>query len=131
MAYETLYEMLDQTSVNSFIIYNLLKDNPEKCRKDYIRELTIALIKPFLTHPLAFSTLRTVLRTQIESFIDYTDIPENQDSRNLLTDNKMAKPTRCSLCPSTLDRKTMYKCLKCDKPMCKHHTAKICCEYFM
>ena len=55
------YEILDQASVNSFIIYNLLKDNSEKC-KDYIRELTIALIKPFLTHRLTYSRLRTVLR---------------------------------------------------------------------
>lgn len=89
--------MLDQANVNSFIIYNLLKDNEIKYRKDYIRNLSMVLIKPYLAHRLTYITLRTVLRAQIDSFLDYKDIPEDQDPRDLLAENKMAKQKRCGL----------------------------------
>lgn len=125
------YRMLDQANVNSFIIYNLLKDNEEKYRKDYIRNLSMALIKSFLAHRLTYPTLRTVLRMQIENFIDYKNIPEAQDPRDLMAENKMPKAKRCGLCPFILDRKTSYKCLRCEYQMCKEHTAKICCECSM
>jgi len=74
------YEMMDQANVNSFIIYNLLKDNKKMCRKDFIRDLSMTRIKPFLVHRLSLPSLRTVLRLQIESFVSYKDIPEDQDS---------------------------------------------------
>jgi len=122
------YGIMDQANVNSFIIYNLLKDNKKMYRKDFIRNLSMTLIKPFLIHRLSLPSLRTVLRLQIESFVSYIDIPEDQDFRLLLADNKIAKQKRCGFCPVALDRKTSYKCLRCEFLMCKEHVAKICFE---
>lgn len=101
------YGMLDQANVNSFIIYNLLESNEKKYRKDYILDLSMTLIKPFMAHRLIYPTLQTVLRIQIKRFIHYKDISEDQDPlfiNDLLVDNKMPKSKRCGLCPSTLDR---------------------------
>jgi len=92
------YGMIDQANVNSFIIYNLLKDNKKMYRKDFIQDLSMTLIKPFLVHRLSLP-LRTVLRLQLESFVSYKDIPEDQDSWLLLADNKIAKQKRCGFCP--------------------------------
>jgi len=123
------YGIMDQANVNSFIIYNLLKNNEKMYRKDFIRDLSMALIKPFLVHRLSHP-LRTVLRVQIESFLNLNlnckDIPENKNPQLLLAENKMAKQKRCGFCPTAFDRKTSHKCLRCDVPMCKEHTAKIC-----
>ena len=76
--------------------------------------------------------LRTInginLRTIIQEFLEARDLPEDLDIRDEFIDNKMSKQKRCTLCPSSLDRKTLYKCLRCAKAMCKEHVAKICCE---
>lgn len=101
------YGMLDQANVNSFIIYNLLESNEKKYRKDYILDLSMALIKPFMAHRLIYPTLQTVLRIQIERFLHYKDISEDQDPlfiNDLLVDNKMPKPKRCGLCPSLIEK---------------------------
>ncbi|XP_011158231.2 piggyBac transposable element-derived protein 4 [Solenopsis invicta] len=125
------YAMLDYASVNSFILYTLCKDNPKLKRLDYIYDLCMALIKPSLQRRLMTPTLRANLRIQIEEYVNNTKLFEEQDPlffSELLVDNKMVKQKRCGYCPSNLDRKTFYKCLSCDRPMCREHVAKICCE---
>ena len=84
------------------------------------------LVKPLLVRRLATPTLRINLRTIIRDFLEARDLPE--DFRDEFVDNKMSKQISCNLCPSSLDRKTFDKCLRCDKAMCKKHVAKICCE---
>lgn len=33
--------------------------------------------------------LQTTLRSQIEAFLDYNDLPETEDPRDLMADNKV------------------------------------------
>lgn len=66
-----LYGMLDQASVNSFIVYNLLEHNKLMNRKQFMLDLTLELVKPFLSVRLTNPTLQTTLRLQVESFLDY------------------------------------------------------------
>lgn len=122
------YGMLDQANVNSPILYTLSGNNPEMKRIDYAMELAMQLIKPALAARLATPTLTLKLRNMIEDFVDAKDIPEDMDIRHEFVCNKMSKQKRCNLCPSSLDRKTYYKCLKCNKAMCREHVAKICCD---
>ena len=86
------------------------------------------LVKPLLVRRLATLTLRINLRTIIREFLKARDLPEDLNIRDEIVDNKMPKQKRCNLCPSSLDRETFYRCLRCDKAMCKEHVAKICCE---
>ena len=77
---------------------------------------------------LATPTLRINLRTIIREFLEARDLPEDLDIRDEFVDNKMSKKKRCNLCPSSLDRKTFYKCLRCDKAICKEYVTTTCCE---
>ena len=86
------------------------------------------LIKPLLVKRLNTPSLRINLRTIIREFLKARDLPEDLDIRDEFVDNKMSKQKRCNLCPSSLDRKTFYKCLRYDKAMCKKHAANIYCE---
>ena len=91
-------------------------------------ELSIQLVKPLLVRRLVTPTLRINLRTIIREFLEARDLPEDLNIRDEFLDNKISKRKRCRLCPSSLDRKHFYKCLRCHKDMCKEHVAKICCE---
>lgn len=122
------YGMLDQANVNCFILYTLNENNLKMKRIDFVYRLCEELVKPLLLRRLTLPSLRINLRMQIEEYVDSKDLPEDQDVRDFLAENKMAKQKRCDFCPSTLDRKTYYKCLRCDKPMCRSHVAKIYCE---
>lgn len=97
-------------------------------RDNFILELGISLVKPLLIRRLTVCSLRISLRLLIEDFVRNEDIPEDQDTRDELPSNVLPKYVRCSLCLTTLDRKIRFKCLRYDKPMCKEHVTKICCE---
>lgn len=120
------YGMLDQAGVNSCIWLSLLADNALMKRSTFLLELSMSLVKPALSRRLLIQTLRTSLREKIKTFLDDSEINEEEDVRDLFADNKMEKQKRCGYCPASLDRKTNYKCLKCDAPMCRDHVAKIC-----
>ena len=91
-------------------------------------ELSVQPVKPLLVRRLATPTLRINLRTIIREFLKVRDLPEDFDIRDEFVDNKISPQKLCNLRPSSLDRKTFYKCLRCDKVICKEHVAKICCE---
>ena len=82
----------------------------------------------FLWDHFSEISLRINLRTIIREFLKARDLPNDLDIKDEFVGNKMSKQKRCNSCPSSLDRKTSYKCLRCDKAMCKEHVAKICCE---
>ncbi|XP_033216795.1 piggyBac transposable element-derived protein 4-like [Belonocnema kinseyi] len=120
------FAMLDQAGVNCFILYSLNSDNAALNRHDFLVQLSMELIKPYLLQRRARPSLRRNITTLIGEFLDNKEIPEDQDIRYYIGENKLDKPKRCGLCHASSDRKTNYKCLKCDLPMCKEHTAKIC-----
>lgn len=63
-------------------------------RTDFILDFSLALIKPQLSRRLTISTrwrLTIPIRLLIEEFINYKDIPEDQDPRDLMAENKMDK----------------------------------------
>ena len=122
------YGMLDQANVNSFILYNQNEENVAMKRMEFIFELSLLLVKPLLVRRLATPTLCIGLRHSIEEFLNAGDVPEDLNISLEFANNKMSKQKRCNLRPTSLDRKTFYKCLRCDKPMCREHVAKVCCE---
>ena len=122
------YRILDQANANSFILYKLNEENVAMKRMEFIFELFLQLVKSLLVRRLATPTLRVGLRQSIEEFLNAGDVPEDLIISLGFTNNKMSKQKRCNLCPTLLDRKTFYKCLRCDKPMCREHVAKVCCE---
>ena len=104
------------------------EENVAMKRMEFIFELSLQLVKPLLVRRLATPTLRVGLCHSIEEFLNAGDVPEDLNISLEFANNKMSKQKRCNLCPTSLDRKTFYKCLRCDKPMCREHVAKVCCE---
>ena len=120
--------MLDQSNVNSFILYNLNEENVAMKRMEFIFELSLQLVKPLLVRRLDTPTLRVGLRHSIEEFLNAGNVPEDLNISLEVANNKISKQKRCNLCPTSLDRNFFYKCLRCDKPMCREHVSKVCCE---
>lgn len=121
-----LYGILDQCNVNAYILYSLCSANKLLYRRQFIIDLCTDLVKPMLIQRLTLPTLRLSVRHIITDFVEYEDRPEEQDPRDQLASNIMDKRKRCQLCPSSIDRKTRMFCIRCRKPMCLEHAAKIC-----
>ena len=77
---------------------------------------------------LAKPTLKISIRLQIEEYFKSEELSDSEDPVNLLTDNKMSNQKRCSFCPTNLDRKSFYFCLRYRRYTSKSHTAKLCTE---
>lgn len=67
-------------------------DSKEKMKRSaFILDLSLAVIRPFLSRRLTLPTLRLKLRLQIEEFLEYKDRTEDEDVRDIPVTNKMGK----------------------------------------
>lgn len=90
-------------------------------RKEYIQELAITLIKPFVQERMLLGTLRTSLKLLINSTFDI-EMPNTVQYDPI--DCKLAKRKRCVHC--NIDRKTQYICCTCKRPRCEEHRSWHC-----
>jgi len=129
------YTVLDQAAVNSFVLYTLNANNQVITRDRFLLELSMVLIKPILIERcIQLSQNPKILirdKYVIKSFLDEQDLPKEDPSNlRLNISNKLLTRKRvyCNFCSKFfLKRKlTKRKCLKCNIPMCRRHTAKIC-----
>lgn len=119
------YGILDQASINAFILFSLNKDNNVDNRREFNENLALHLLTPFLTNRLRISTLRLQVRGSIESIlgIDHTMNPIDD-----ATDFTLDKQKRCAFCPRNNDKKTKYICSKCRYPRCQEHRSMQCTQ---
>ena len=118
------YGILDQAGVNSGVLFQMVKRNREKCiRRHYLFELGMQLARPHMERRLTknltkklSSSIRTILGMEEENIAAVPPPP------------KLAKQTRCALCPRIKDIKTKTACSKCHKPVCNTHRVEICSE---
>ncbi|XP_026830161.1 piggyBac transposable element-derived protein 4-like [Ooceraea biroi] len=102
------YGMLDQTTINAFVIYNLKADNDSLDRRSFLKELVSTLVKPHLEQRLQEPTLRTSIKSIITEILNIeSEIPEKRP-------DKLKKRRRCNSCPSKDNKRTLFCCLKCD-----------------
>lgn len=95
-------------------------------RHEFQLDLAMAVVKPLMLKRFTAPTLQLSVRHMIESFSIYKERPKEQDICDEIQDNKLDKPKRCLLCKSSCDKKTSSFCVRCRKPMCRAHTAKVC-----
>lgn len=114
------FAMLDQSGINSMVLYLLNMTNKRMTRRAYLHELSSQLIKPSLQVRLQTPTLRRNVRTLIEDILQTThQLQQRQDP-------EPARKQRCFFCPRTRDRKTKNVCSTCRRPMCEDHRALVC-----
>jgi len=118
--------MLDQAVVNSFVLYTLNANNQVITRNEFLLELSMALIKPFLLKLLLRPNLHVSIQCRLKPFLDERDLRE-ENLRNLRLDtlNKF-KRGYCYLCPISKRKFRSFKCLKCNNYVCYIHKASIC-----
>lgn len=83
------YGMLDQTNVNSYVLYSLRDENPLKKRTDFILDLCFKLLKP-------------ILRRRLQQ----PGIHSRRSSFSWFNRREIEKRMWCGYCPHYLDRKT-------------------------
>lgn len=125
-----LYFILDQSNVNAFILYSLCSANSLVQRRDFIFNLSLALVKPLLQHRLTLPTLRLSLRKTILEFLSPNERPDDDFASDEVVSNILERRKNCQICPASYNRKTRFFCIRCRSNMCKEHTARICvkCE---
>lgn len=98
------FDMLDQCAINAYILYCLNADNGKKQRSDFLENLSIDLIKPFLI----FCLQKQTLRVSVHAFIEYVlqiDFSTGEIQDDIL-DYQLDKQVRCDFCPRKKDTKT-------------------------
>ncbi|KAG8334202.1 hypothetical protein J6590_108635 [Homalodisca vitripennis] len=117
------YGIMDQSAINAMVLYNLKGENPKMKRRVFLKELALALVKPFLEERLEVTTLRRSLRISIREILG---LPISQPQR--LEVGQSRQQRRCAFCPRNRDRKTKNTCTSCNRSMCDEHRVLQCYE---
>ncbi|XP_032670042.1 piggyBac transposable element-derived protein 4-like isoform X1 [Odontomachus brunneus] len=91
------FDILDYTSINSFILYTLNKNNDKIARYKFLETLAKSLIMPYKNRHLPLYT-----------------IPHQLQS------------AKCKWCPVDLDSKSLTFCPQCKEPRCEEHRSMLC-----
>lgn len=101
--------ILDQAGINSGVLFQMVKRGRQKCiRRHYLFELEIQLARAHMERH-STKTLPKKLSFAIRNILGKEE--ENVAPASLPP--KLAKQTRCPICPRTSDRKTKIVCVKC------------------
>ncbi|XP_024881294.1 uncharacterized protein LOC112460711 isoform X1 [Temnothorax curvispinosus] len=114
--------MLDQAGVNSGILFNLLPTNAVLDQREFMKELVLALVTPYLRERAQMPTLRRDIKENILKILGVDDNPKPGISKT----DKLLKRKRCSMCPTKLDRKVGWCCYVCGRAVCEEHRRMIC-----
>lgn len=117
------YNILNMATVNGNITYNA-NNQCKKDRRDYIRELILALVNEHIARRAETTTVRRSVKDNMTQF------SQKQTSENVTPKKHKSiifqKKTRCHFCERNTDRKTQYRCNKCSKPVCLTHAVMFC-----
>lgn len=117
-----LYRLLSIASANSHILHLCYKGTPSKTRFQFTKELGLALVEPHLRRRLLIANLPRNIRGSIKKLLK-DDQPQQPDP---VISDKLVKRKTCAKCPSFKERKTQYKCIKCQDAICLECSKKVC-----
>lgn len=121
------YQMLDVSCVNAFILYISFRGNPLVTRFLFIHELAMQLIQPHMVRRLDQPNLPRDIRAVIEQSTSTHGRQEQPQLRHgCIPSDRLEKRKTCSKCPPVKERKTNYKCIKCNQPICLECSRKLC-----
>lgn len=117
------YRLVNVCSVNTFIMYLCYKDSPVISRYDFLKRLSLELMKPHLQKRLTIQNLPRQTKEVIKMALKQEDEEVQPDG---IPSDKLPKRKTCSKCPYVKERKTQYKCIKCSLPICLECSRKVC-----
>lgn len=116
------YRLLNIASINSFILYMCYKYTKMLTRFDFTKQLAMVMVEPLLRRRLMVPNIRRDTKETIKKILG-----ENVErAREDVPNDRMEKRKTCSKCPAVKERKTQYKCVVCDDPICLECSRKIC-----
>ncbi|KAG8297745.1 hypothetical protein J6590_028577 [Homalodisca vitripennis] len=101
----------------------VLGNNPLITRFEFIKRLTLKLIKPHMTRRLEIQSLPKDIRRVITEYVGET---ESANPNECVPSDKLEKTEDMFQCPVAKERKTNYKCIKCGQPICLECSRKLC-----
>lgn len=119
------FGMLDGSGINAMILLNLATNSIKSSRKEFLKELGMYLITPFLKTRLDNVNLRKSLKIKIREILGVEESPITYNQSGVIV---LPKNVRCAICKWRKDRKTKLACNSCRKPMCMEHRAASCIE---
>lgn len=120
--------MLDQAQVNAAILHNLEGDIEPLSHRDFLQELVISLIKPYVLRRLMDKQLPRWIRIQIHAIFDVPAAEIQPEEQENVGEKKKKK--RCELCPRGKDIKSYISCCQCKKSVCDRHRKILCTNCF-
>ncbi|XP_039278702.1 piggyBac transposable element-derived protein 4-like [Nilaparvata lugens] len=116
------YRLISVASVNAFILYMCYSGSEMMTRFQFTKELAQLLAQPHLQKRLRIPHLRRNVKEEIRKALGLNN--EKGRLEENLTD-RMEKRKTCGKCPAVRERKTQYKCIQCEIPVCSR---KLCVD---
>ena len=126
------YGILNAAAINAYIIHcsnqKLIGQKPPT-RRQFLRDLSIDLIKPFALQRLNIPQLSRSLVTVIADVCEIP-VPPPVRGQAMAAAEGTSSPSRkrCVLCLAKPDRKTRFQCCACTRPICMEHCEAVCID---
>lgn len=115
------FSILNHAGINAMILHifnNNIEVKKTNNRRNFIRDLGMALIEEHLKNRKDNSRIPRDSRKRIHALLGETlEEPPKNMPRSI---------TRCSECDRKKDRKTKYRCERCEVPICLEHAHFFC-----
>jgi Transposase IS4 len=116
------HAILNIAGTNSRVIYQSSNPQEQLSRPEYIKKLGIALARTHIERRVGNEKIPRKLRSMAADIFGVR-LPPNP---NPAADVPKSKRKRCSICPSSRDRKTSSSCAMCKCPICNECAKLIC-----
>lgn len=112
------YCMMNVAVINSFIIYTANNPSKNTIRREFNRELSMALVYDYQKLRITWSAIPRTVKDRLREICHVTNepIPERTEGQK----------GRCDFCDYKKNRKTRYFCFYCKKYLCLEHIVPIC-----
>uniref|UniRef100_A0A1B6FAD5 PiggyBac transposable element-derived protein domain-containing protein n=1 Tax=Cuerna arida TaxID=1464854 RepID=A0A1B6FAD5_9HEMI len=111
--------LLNTVGINAQVIH-ASNHNFERriIRRNFLEEIGLSLVRPFMQIRVQTLTLPRELRSSIKKFLPEEDVVAPRE--------RPPARGRCNFCPRVQDRKTPFICEECYKYVCKEHMKVVC-----
>lgn len=114
------FALLNIAGINSHILYCWTKKEFQLPRKQFLKNLSLILVKGLIQERSSLTNLSSKLKTTVSKYSE-----TNRSGINV-EENSTKSKDRCYMCGRAKNNYTTIRCYKCRKFCCKAHNAAIC-----
>lgn len=110
------FSIMDMAGINAQILFNSNLNNPNYPRRIFLKNLSLALMKPYLEERANLKCLPQDIQVSLAKYRKVEDPVTQRVQRK--------KVGRCTLCGRSKNINTTSRCSICDNFVCKQHSIK-------